>query len=386
MLIELPRDQFYRLRPLLPQPCLHLAVESSLAGETPARAFVDQLFDPRSAMLWAGHHAYLAGELDDPDWQAELNHLITEPPPAQAGVEMLEVFPITLPTGPDGGSPGTGLPGPAIDAAFERILAGLDPLQDRREIYTGGTAEIAAQAEPALLPPGLRLAPVDRQLLAGERLGHLDELKDEMVSERPSVEDFLAKSFGVALVDEAANTLAGWCLSEYNLPGRCEVGIATAEAYQRRGLATAMGRALAAEAKERGIHTLGWHCFASNVASSATARKIGLKLAAVYPVYYFWYQPAVNLAVHGLQALREGRYAEALAWSTRSLGHAGAPPLADWSAGCACARLGKPAEAMQHLAGAIAKGFTDITIFETSPHLDSLRGEARWAALMESLL
>ncbi len=58
-----------------------------------------------------------------------------------------------------------------------------------------------------------------------------------MTSERPS-EDFLRRSFGQCLVHNGA--IAGWCLSEYNSGPRCEVGIAVAEPYQRRGLATTM--------------------------------------------------------------------------------------------------------------------------------------------------
>ena len=390
MLTELFHASYQLLQPLLPQPCFHLAVESILAGKTPARVLVDRREQPRSAMLWAGHHVYLAGDLENPDWQASLNRLFLDPPvrhasdtrrPTETGEPMLELFHLAAPDD----SPAAELPTPAIDAAFRRILAGLEPILDRREYYAGAPAEIAAQAEPAPLPPGLHFVPVDRRLLANERLEGLDELKDEMMSERPSVKNFLARSFGVACVDETANALAGWCLSEYNLPGRCEVGIETVEAYQRHGLGTAMGRALAAEAHTRAIHTVGWHCFANNAASAATARKIGLKLAAVYPIYYFWYQPSVKLAAHGIVALHGGQYAEALDWCTRSLAYADAPHLADWGAGCACAGLGDASAAFDHLANAIAKGFTYSTLFESSPHLASLRDDPRWAALIESL-
>ena len=105
----------------------------------------------------------------------------------------------------------------------------------------------------------------------------------EMCSERPSVEDFLARSFGVCLVDEEQGTLAGWCLSEYNCGNRCEVGIEVAEAYQRRGMGTLLARALCREAfARRGIRQVGWHCLAANAASGATARRAGLRLIKQY--------------------------------------------------------------------------------------------------------
>ena len=55
------------------------------------------------------------------------------------------------------------------------------------------------------------------------------------MSERPSVADFLARSFGYCLVHE--NQIIGWCMSEYNNGNRCELGIETAAPFRRRGLA-----------------------------------------------------------------------------------------------------------------------------------------------------
>jgi hypothetical protein len=68
------------------------------------------------------------------------------------------------------------------------------------------------------LPAGFRLRLVDAALLADEGIQNMAYLTEEMVSERPSIDDFLAKSFGVCLLHE--QEIVGWCLSEYNLaPG-----------------------------------------------------------------------------------------------------------------------------------------------------------------------
>jgi RimJ/RimL family protein N-acetyltransferase len=86
--------------------------------------------------------------------------------------------------------------------------------------------------------------------------------------------------------------LAGFCLSEYNVDGRCEVGIATLEPFQRRGLATAMGHAFLSLARASGIRDVGWHCWRQNVASAATALRIGLRHVADYKVLFGWYNEA----------------------------------------------------------------------------------------------
>jgi RimJ/RimL family protein N-acetyltransferase len=107
-------------------------------------------------------------------------------------------------------------------------------------------------------------------------------LREELCSERETVEEFLEKSFGFAILQEAA--LAAWCLSEYNTGGRCEVGVATVEKYQRRGLGTVVTLALVEHALAHGYHTVGWHCWKRNVPSSALALRAGFHLVLEYPV------------------------------------------------------------------------------------------------------
>jgi RimJ/RimL family protein N-acetyltransferase len=63
------------------------------------------------------------------------------------------------------------------------------------------------------------------------------------------------------------------------------VGIATVEAYQRQGIASALASALVDHAFANGYTEVGWHCWADNAGSAATARKAGLEKMAEYPVY-----------------------------------------------------------------------------------------------------
>jgi RimJ/RimL family protein N-acetyltransferase len=134
-----------------------------------------------------------------------------------------------------------------------------------------------------MLPIGFELRDVDQTLLANPYLKYIDQLKDEMCSERASIEDFLENSFGVCAIFD--NEIAGMCLSEYNCLDRCEVGIMTMNAYQRKGLATTMASALIERALEIGITQVGWHCYARNLPSVNTALKAGFVKQSDYPVY-----------------------------------------------------------------------------------------------------
>jgi len=104
------------------------------------------------------------------------------------------------------------------------------------------------------------------------------------VSERLSVEEFLEKSFGYVVIH--GGRVVGFCMSEYNTGNRCELGIATNEAYQHRGLAKLTAVTTIRHALAVGIDEIGWHCATDNVASVATAESLGFERTAEYTVYW----------------------------------------------------------------------------------------------------
>lgn len=131
------------------------------------------------------------------------------------------------------------------------------------------------QNTPTALPDGFSLHAVTPEFLSSG-IGGMELLVEEIHSERTSPEDFFAKGFGICPVYE--NQIAGWCLSEYNTNDRCEVGIATLEPHQRKGIATTLTKIFLNEAAQRGIRHVGWKCWEQNQASVATAYKAGFSL------------------------------------------------------------------------------------------------------------
>lgn len=246
----------------------HLAVEAVAQGAAAGRLWVDDPQAPRSAVIWVQHRVFVAEEDGASKGPEGLNGVVREiAAAAQAR-----------------GDWGVGVYA-AEGLKWEPVLDGLAWKSIEREYWEIGSEEwkplgAAGQAEPAAR---LALRAVDRELVTAAGFGRMEQLREEMCSERPSVEDFLAHSFGVCLVDEDQNALAGWCLSEYNCGNRCEVGIEVVEAYQRQGLGTLLARVLCEEAfTQRKIRRVGWHCLAANAASGATARRAGLRLVKRY--------------------------------------------------------------------------------------------------------
>jgi GNAT superfamily N-acetyltransferase len=255
MVAELEAGRFGWVRSLWGRMGSHLAVESILGGRTAARMFVDDADEPRAAMTWTGHRLYLVGDVGGAGFGEILD---TEYVPthgrfvAYCGSE-------------------------AIDGA-EGLLSGYRVERRGRLYYAGDPSTRMWAAEP---PGGYIVQPITGALL-GRGLVNTDRVGEEMASERSSVEEFLDKSFGFVAV--CGGEIACWCMSEYNVGDRCEVGIETAAEHRGRGLAGLVAGAMFGHAAGVGIRRIGWHCWADNHASVATAERLHLARVAEYPV------------------------------------------------------------------------------------------------------
>lgn len=209
------------------------------------------------------------------------------------------------------------------DIAFLRLMKDAfgqqQPAFEWRDRYSLKSDEPYTDAP---VPIGYELREVSQGLL-DEGLGNTEELKQEMCSERPSVDDFLAKGFGVCAVK--GRELAGWCLSEYNCSAGCEIGIEVRNEHRHKGLALAMTTALIKLARTRGYERIGWDCHRQNAASWHTAIKAGLSIRATYPTILICKDKAMQYGANGNIALRDGDGDAALEWFRKSAATGKAP-------------------------------------------------------------
>ncbi|HNO93141.1 MAG TPA: GNAT family N-acetyltransferase [Anaerolineales bacterium] len=259
-----PPNAYELIRPLLLNMDIHLIGRSILAKQTPAQIFVDNHEHPKALFAQAGHRYILAGDSERDSFNLGIQKLFTN-----------VIFPREIAAGHEGFA--LYYDSSTWEKRIDTLLSGKKTIHADREYYVCKKLKHKWQD---FLPEGFEIKMVDAALLAESNLKHLETLKEEMTSERPSVEDFLAKSFGVCAIYQGE--LAGWCLSEYNANGRCEIGIETISDYRKRGLATALTLAFLEHAFSHGITEIGWHCFKRNEASAKTALKAGFEKVCDY--------------------------------------------------------------------------------------------------------
>ena len=276
MFSSLTPPAFERVKPLFAGMTYHLTITTVLAGKTPGHVYVDDPETPQAALLLPAnpHRIYLAGRAEQPGTKQAIQAILAQQYHKLAsGADGYGAI-LYYPPGDE-----------SWQALLDALLQGQETFMGQREFYR--LQSPSTTATPSL-PEGFTLCRLDEALLQDLEVVNREQVLEEICSESPSLAHFLAHNFGFCARHE--HTLAGWCLAEYRDQERCELGIETLEEYQRQGIATALARAVIAQAFAGGATEIGWHCWAKNTPSVATALKLGFEKAVAYPVYYCQYR------------------------------------------------------------------------------------------------
>lgn len=393
MIYELEPQDYDRVRPLFAGWHLYLIVYAVIDGTCPGKIYVDDRENPRTALIWdhAEGELYLAGYARSERFNRALNDCIRHQIRSYAQAHLPDLLEYTLYCDPE-------VWGPALDV----VLADLNPMEHHRKLYI--TKAIQKDWRDRM-PDGFTVARIDEQILNSELKG-IDILHDWVIGSWRSAADFVRREVGFCLVHQ--DELASWCTSEHTsepVPGKgraCHVGIYTSEGYRRRGLATLAASATVEHCLAQGIKWVGWHCWERNVASAATAERVGFELAANHPVYNGNFNQFDNLLLQAYYHSQDRRMPEAVMrwekafemWEARdpeavSSPHCSAHPgTVGWcyyAAGQERAQWGDQDAALEHLNKAIANGWKDTERLQEDPQLAGLHGTAGWTALLAKL-
>lgn len=326
----------------------HTIIRSILDGTTSGKIYVDNQGSTNIIFIQFRHRAFILGDhngLKDKEIKHFFSSVVFENCAAQE-VSLVRV---------------TAENQAWLDFLW-RSLRHYHPIFFDYQIYK---AQLSSLSQEFPVPGEFILRHVDQRLIS-ENFPGKEELMEEMCSERESVDAFLENSFGIAAFQN--DTLAGWCLSEYNHNDRCEIGIATMPPYQKQGLAKAMTGQFMTLARNKGYKTLLWHCYKSNTPSSRTALHAGFRLTDEHQVVNIYVDPNVGLAVHGNIAFEKGNYEEAFSFYQQALRMPDPKIWMAWNGACAAAHQHLDHEVFEYLNLAIDLGFDDFNQLIESEH------------------
>ncbi|WP_338258324.1 GNAT family N-acetyltransferase [Dictyobacter halimunensis] len=254
---------YARVRPLFEDATYHLVVMNVLTGVLPGKIYVDDPDNPGTSILLPSnrHRVYVGGAPEPAVLEdvLERNYKRSH----EGGYGLLIYY-----------------PSDTWRQALEQLLPQQKAFAGQRQFYR--------LREPSTswnwsLPENIIAGRIEEAIVEDESLVNRDLLREEICSESPSLEYFFRRNFGFCARD--GQQLVAWCLAEYHYQSRYELGIETIEAYQRKGIATYLAAAVIRKAFAEGATEIGWHCWAGNEPSIATAVKLGFEKARDYAAY-----------------------------------------------------------------------------------------------------
>ena len=388
MVYELSEEEYGRVHPVFEElGNYHIYIDAVIEGGLPGRIVVDDPQSPETAFIWgkssdAGF--YLEGNPDNGAFNRSLNQWILE-----------EVYPEAK------GLPGVVdyalyYPPEAWEDRIDVILKDTSANRDERKYFEFERPTVAWKAH---IPPDFHMVQIDRHLLERADLKNIDHVIKWTRDPWQSTAHFLEKGFGFCLVN--GDDIVSWCLSDYVYGQRCEIGIHTDENYRRQGFAALTVAATVDFCLGNGMTKIGWHCWAPNLASAATARKAGFRHVLDHPVYHAWFNAFDNCLVRGHSAFGRRQFKRSAAWYEKAFEMADSdaqafldseifsdPDTRKWcyyQAACARAQTGESDAAVRNLGKAVDNGWADVERLKQDENLKCLHATAKWEALLSRL-
>ncbi|GAA4985674.1 GNAT family N-acetyltransferase [Actinopolymorpha pittospori] len=258
--MALPLDrEIGRVRQLFDAEHLTLVIDAVIAGNAPARVWVDDLPVPRTALVWDGAHCvYLAGPADRPeDWRELFEREVVSNRPG-----FLKLY--------------------VTDDSADSVFAGYPLRRRERVLYQGNGVTAPDLVRSPRIPAGFRISAIDKHVDELRELTHFADVVAEIASCWNSVEDFRRQGFGFVAHD--AEKIVCWCTAECVSETRCGIGIETVEAFQGQGFATLTAAAFVEHCVGRKL-TPYWDAWTDNLPSVAVAGKVGLHRVETYSIF-----------------------------------------------------------------------------------------------------
>lgn len=255
------------LRELLDPLAFNIQVPSILDGTSRGKVYVDRLSRPSTAAVWDQLAAiYVAGEPGAPGFIPGMrNWCISEvfTETKNIGINTVAVY--------------------YYPENWKNILPeSLNEFslkQASRHYYTFQHIHV----QPGGISQEFSLHLVDDEVLSNRNLSNRDWLLGWIASFWHTPDEFLKRGVGYCVIYQGKQ-IVSLCISVFMSGKFAELGTATLEQFQRRGLSTLVVSACIKQCIDRKLSPV-WHCWADNIPSINVANKVGFQLSQQYTIF-----------------------------------------------------------------------------------------------------
>lgn len=271
MIYELEKNQFYKISHLLNGELINLEIKSVVEGYNPGWVFVDDIENPKTAMVWSKgiEGFYFVGDANNKEFNNYINTYINNEVVSRAKKLGLLYFEFS----------GTSV---EWEENFEVIFKEKYLNKSKQFVYKNKNIE-SKYFKDLKLEEEFNIRKVNADLLQNKQYD-LKFVESAIYSWWDSLEEFINHGIGFCILHN--DTAVCSCVASFMISNSMESHIETIDKYRRKGLATrAVGEFLKYCKKNQ--YTPYWDCMEKNFGSRALAEKFGYQKEFEYQLYSF---------------------------------------------------------------------------------------------------
>ncbi|PFA25148.1 MULTISPECIES: GNAT family N-acetyltransferase [Bacillus cereus group] len=271
MIYELQKDQFINCKHLLNKE-RHIEVPAIIEGNNSGRIFVDNVSEPRSALVWLGNldGFVFIGDANHTMFNLEIKKVLTEQIAQEAARLDLKWF--------EGFGYQVGW-----DNAIREILCEQSYEESNQKVYKLYESTYKTYNEPAI-DATYTVLKVTKENIVIYSLLEQSFFVSQITSFWDSVESFFEKGIGHVILHE--NQVVSLCFSGFVSGNTHTANIETIPEHRGKNLAKKVAHAFVQECFKQGYEPY-WDCMEVNKPSIAIAESLGFTNIFDYTVYEY---------------------------------------------------------------------------------------------------
>lgn len=271
MIYELNNKVFKKIEHLLDGDFINLEIRSVVLGFNPGWVFVDNIEEPKTAMVWSRgiEGFYFIGDENNKNFNNSINEYIDKAISPRAKELGLSFFEFS----------GTSL---EWENTLERVFANHNIDKSKQFVYRYRNLQAKTLNEVSI-DSDYSVKSVNRELL-DSNLENLDFIKSIILEWWDSEEDFLKNGVGFCILH--GQKVVSSCVTSFTSNDSMESHIVTVEDYRKRGLAKKAVSEFLKYCQDNDYEPY-WDCMEKNAGSRALAESLGYEKAFEYSLYEF---------------------------------------------------------------------------------------------------
>ncbi|HEY8889197.1 MAG TPA: GNAT family N-acetyltransferase [Clostridium sp.] len=260
--------EYKKVEHIFKELAFNIVIKSVINGNTPGEIYVDNMVNPKTALVWdMMGELLIEGDDNNNEYNMEINKLIIDDLKPRAAKRYIPCFDFYY--------------SKKFENKLDVLLQEENCTRIDRNVYKFKALKLNWREN---IPKDCSMVIINEKLLERKDLKYIESVEGWISSFWHSASDFTSKGVGYCLIKE--DIVVSWCLSVFVSGKNFELGLETVAQYRGNGYGKLTAAACIEYCIENNIIPF-WQCNKDNIPSNKVSESIGFKKDFQYYIENF---------------------------------------------------------------------------------------------------